>query len=84
MKFLRPLLLAPVVAVALVGLACSQPEAHPQALGDCLDPVICNPPKTGDGGTKDAGPDAMPTADAGPDAPSADAGDAASDAADAG
>jgi len=80
-KSRRLLFLSPLVALALLGLACSQAEKHPDPLGDCLDPVKCNPPTGDGGGTKDAATDAKPS-DAKADV-SADAGDASDAASDA-
>lgn len=85
MKYRRMLFLAPAVAATLLGLACSQAEVHPSQLGDCLDPVKCNPPASGDGSTsKDgAAQDAKPASDAASDAAvdSGNASDAAPDVA---
>ncbi|HEX7600250.1 MAG TPA: hypothetical protein VF316_01550 [Polyangiaceae bacterium] len=86
MKYRRMLFLAPAVAATLLGLACSQAEVHPTQLGDCLDPVKCNPPAAGgDGSTSKDGAvqDAKPASDAASDAAvdSGSASDAAKDAA---
>jgi len=79
------LFLAPAVAATVLGLACSQAEVHPSQLGDCLDPVKCNPPVAGDGGTSKDGTvqDAKPASDAASDAAvdSGNTSDAAKDAA---
>jgi hypothetical protein len=76
-KYRRLVFLAPVVASALLGLACSQAEVHPAPLGDCLDPVKCNPPSSDGSVSTDAAKDGAVASDAKSDADSGDAGDAA-------
>ncbi len=81
MKYRRLGFLAPLVALGLLGLACSQAEVHPSPLGDCLDPVKCNPPSSDGSVSTDGAKDGTVASDAKSDAVSGDAGDAATDAA---
>ena len=85
MKYRRLVFLAPLVALALLVFACSQPDVHPASLGNCIDPATCDPP-TGDGSSRaDAAKDGTPASDAKTDAAdggnASDASDAAKDAA---
>ena len=77
MKYRHLAFLAPLVALGLLGLACSQAEVHPSPLGDCLDPVKCNPPSTDGSVSTDAAKDGAVASDAKGDAVTGDAADAA-------